>query len=90
MQEEIFFFPREGGRLLLPKTSARGAFLQGREVGRRRGGGPVRAAVSQGGTRSSSGSCPCLGLKSGGKKSQEKTQEAPKETSPEVLKHFHS
>lgn len=58
-RKRYFFFP--GGGLLLPKTSARGGFLQGREVGRRQGGGPVRAAVSQGGTHSSSGSCPLPG-----------------------------
>lgn len=88
MQEEtvLNFFP-ERGRLLLPKTSALGGLPAGEGA---REAVPVGAVVSQGGTRSSSGSCPWLGLKSGGKRAQEKTQEAPKETSQEVLKYFHS
>ena len=70
MQEETFlnFFP-ERGRLLLPKTSALGGLPAGEGA---REAVPVGAVVSQGGTRSSSGSCPWLGLKSGGKRAQEK------------------
>ena len=88
MQEEtyFYFFP-ERGVYCSPKPVHWGAFLQGRELGRQSLWGLWSARAAP---RSSSRSCPWLGLKSGGKRAQEKTQEAPKETSPEVLKYFNS
>ena len=88
MQEEtyVYFFP-ERGVYCSPKPVHWGGLPAGEGA---REAVPVGAVVSQGGTLSSSGSCPWLGLKPGGKTAQEKTQEAPKETSPEVLKYFHS